>query len=205
MRTKRNGSWTHVAALLAAGALVALAGRDLAVATHRQRNAGQERIERGRYLVATHGCNDCHTPMRMGPGGRPEHDMSRMLSGHPEDVVMPPAPTPQGPWVMSGGATNTAFAGPWGVSYSANLTPDQNTGLGIWSEDMFVRAIRTGKHFGVSRPIAPPMPWGAFRHMTDEDLAAIYHYLRSIPPVTNHVPDYQAPEELAQLQGRGGR
>jgi hypothetical protein len=80
------------------------------------------------------------------------------------------------------------------VSFAANLTPDQNTGLGIWTEDMFVRAIRTGKHMGVSRPIMPPMPWPVFRNASDEDLKSIFAYLRTIPAVTNHVPAYHEPQ-----------
>ena len=90
--------------------------------------------------------------------------------------------------------TNTAFSGPWGVSYTFNLTPEPNTGLGIWTEEMFVRTIRTGRHMGVSRPINPPMPWPAYRNATDEDLKAIYAYLRTIKPIVNHVPDYQPVE-----------
>jgi hypothetical protein len=148
-------------------------------------------IERGNYLVRTSGCNDCHTPLKMGPNG-PEPDMSRMLSGHPENVkITAPAPSPRGEWEngMVGAATATAYSGPWGVSFTANLTPDRNTGLGIWTEEMFVQAIRTGRHYGVSRPILPPMPWSVYRNMTDDDLKAIYAYLRTIPPVINHVPD----------------
>src|SRR5262245_36165810 len=89
-------------------------------------------VERGKYLVNAGGCHDCHTPMKMGANG-PEPDMALALSGHPEQVTMPPAPAPQGLWMWSGGATGTAFSGPWGVSFAANLTPDQNTGLGIWT------------------------------------------------------------------------
>jgi hypothetical protein len=87
------------------------------------------RIERGAYLVRTMGCNDCHTPWKLGPKG-PEQDMTRALTGHPSDLVMPPAPElPPGPWTWVAAATNTAFAGPWGVSFTANLTPDPETGL----------------------------------------------------------------------------
>lgn len=178
---------------VAAGVVVALTGRDLAAAAAFRRQAeAAARVEKGRYLVATHACNECHTPMKMGPKG-PEPDSSRMLSGHPESTVLSPAPGMHGSWVMAGDTTGTAFAGPWGVSYTANLTPDVNTGLGIWSEEMFIRALRTGRHFGTSRPILPPMPWKSFGRMTDEELKAIYAYLRTIPPVTNHVPDYQPP------------
>jgi mono/diheme cytochrome c family protein len=145
---------------------------------------------RGEYLVKIMGCNDCHTPMKMGPQG-PEADMSRFLSGHPEEVGAVPHMMPPAPYIMAGFPTGTAYSGPWGVSYAANLTPDQNTGLGIWTEDMFVSAIRTGKHMGVSRPIAPPMPWPAFRNASDDDLKSIYAYLRSIRPIVNHVPDYK--------------
>ena len=142
----------------------------------------------GRYLVTVMGCNDCHTPFKMGKNG-PEPDMTRMLSGHPEGMKMPPPPRVEMPWLMVGSATNTAWAGPWGVVYTANLTPDQNTGIGIWTEDMFIRAMRSGKHMGTSRTILPPMPWPWYGKMRDEDLKAVFAYLKSIPPIRNRVPD----------------
>jgi hypothetical protein len=145
-------------------------------------------VERGRYLVTVAGCNDCHTPFKMGPNG-PEPDMTRMLAGHPQDLPMPPAPAAQGPWLWAGAATNTAFAGPWGVSYASNLTPEPNTGIGIWTEDLFIKALRTGRHWGQARPILPPMPWQNYSRMTNEDLKAMYAYLRTIPPVANTVPE----------------
>src|SRR5438045_9050640 len=84
-------------------------------------------VERGKYLVTVGGCNDCHTPKKMGAKG-PETDMDRMLSGHPETVAISRHPAPAGQqWMMTADATGTAFAGPWGVSFTANLTPDQNT------------------------------------------------------------------------------
>ena len=93
--------------------------------------------------------------------------------------------------------TMTAFSGPWGVSYSANLTPDDETGLGKWTEKTFIDALRTGKHLGKGRPILPPMPWQGIGTATDSDLKAIYAYLRSIKPLKNAVPD---PIEPVQLQ-----
>ena len=153
-----------------------------------------EQVARGAYLVKIMGCNDCHTPWKMGANG-PEPDMTRMLSGHPEQVgPLTAVRAPEG-WAWSAAPTNTAFSGPWGVSYTANLTPDRNTGLGIWTEDMFISAIRTGRHMGVSRPINPPMPWPMYRNATDDDLKAVFAYLRTIQPVTNHVPDYQPPAD----------
>jgi mono/diheme cytochrome c family protein len=157
--------------------------------------AADARVERGRYLVTILGCNDCHTPLKMTRGG-PVPDVDRLLSGHPETVKLPPPPKPQGAWVMSGSATNTAFAGPWGISYAANLTPDKNTGLGIWDETMFVQALRTGRHFGQARPIQPPMPWQAYGQMTDADIRAVFAYLRTVAPIHNRVPDYQSPDDL---------
>lgn len=148
----------------------------------------QARIERGAYLVRTMGCNDCHTPWKLGARG-PEPDTSRALTGHPADVVMPPPPKlPEGPWVWMGGATNTAFAGPWGVSFAANLTPDPETGLGKWTQDTFITALRTGRHEGKGRPILPPMPWPMYGQATDDDLGAIFAYLQSLAPVKNRVP-----------------
>jgi len=186
---------SHAAIAVAAGAGLAAAVAILFSSTAAQaarKDAQVTRVERGKYLVAAMGCNDCHTPWKMGPKG-PEPDMTRMLSGHPQDFKLPPAPAAQGPWIWTAAATNTAFAGPWGISYAANLTPDQNTGLAIWREEDFVKAIRTGKHFGVSREILPPMPWSAFRNLNDEDLKSIYAFLRTIPPVSNLVPDPQPP------------
>ena len=144
-------------------------------------------VDRGKYLVNTAGCHDCHTPTKMGPNG-PEPDMSRMLSGHPENVKVDKPAKLDGPWMAAASSTFTAWSGPWGMSYTANLTPDPS-GLAVWTEDMFMRAIREGKHMGTSRPILPPMPWPVYRNFTDEDLKAIFAYLRTIPPVSNHVPD----------------
>lgn len=146
----------------------------------------------GRYLVTILACNDCHTPFKMGKNG-PEPDMTRMLSGHPEGMKLAPPPKLEGGWLMVGAATNTAWAGPWGVSYTANITPDQNTGIGIWTEDMFIKGMRSGKHMGTSRTILPPMPWPWYAKMRDEELKAIFAYLKSIPPIRNHVPDPTPP------------
>lgn len=148
--------------------------------------------KRGDYLVKIMACNDCHTPFKLGPQG-PEPDMSRMLSGHPATLTMPPAPAPQGPWVWSGAATNTAFAGPWGVSFAANLTPDKATGLGAWDEKTFIAAIRSGRHMGKGRPILPPMPQPTYRFATDADLKAIFAFLHTLPAISNRVPDPLAP------------
>ena len=149
----------------------------------------QSPVERGKHLVAVSACNDCHTPWKMGPKG-PEQDFSRLLSGHPAEMTLPPAPQlPPGPWVMTAAATLTAWSGPWGVSYTANLTPDEETGIGAWDENMFIQAIRTGKHLGGGRDILPPMPWQWYREYSDEDLKAMFAYLKSIPPIKNQVPD----------------
>jgi len=152
-----------------------------------------ERVQRGEYLVKIMGCNDCHTPWKMGPKG-PEPDMTRALTGHPQDVVLPPAPAASGPWIWHGAATNTAFAGPWGVSFTANLTPDAETGLGKWTEEMFIATMRTARHQGKGRPILPPMPVKMIGKANDEDLKSIFAYLQSLAPVKNKVP---APVEPA--------
>jgi hypothetical protein len=151
-------------------------------------------VERGRYLVSVMACDDCHTPLKPGANG-PEPDFSRTLSGHPERVTFAGPPALGHGWTWAGSDTNTAFIGPWGTSYAANLTPDRNTGLGAWTEAMFVAALRTGKHMGQSRPIMPPMPWPALRTASETDLEAIYAYLRTLTPVVNHVPDYDPPKQ----------
>ena len=150
----------------------------------------QSPVERGKYIVSTAGCHDCHTPWKMGEKG-PEPDMARALSGHPAEAKLPPPPKITEAWNFVGSATFTAFSGPWGISYAANLTPDQNNGTGIWTEEMFMQAIRTGKHMGQasSRDILPPMPWNVYRNFTDADLKAIYAYTRTLPPIANRVPE----------------
>jgi len=156
-----------------------------------------EVLARGKYLVTIAACNDCHTPWKMTAEG-PKPDMDRMLSGHPEGMVLPPAPKmPEGPWQNAFAATNTAWAGPWGVSFTANLTPDRETGLGKWTVRNFTETIRTGRHLGRGREILPPMPIPQYKNFTDEDLAAIFTYLQSIPAVKNRVPDPRAPGALA--------
>lgn len=155
-------------------------------------SSSTDAVSHGAYLVNSFGCADCHTPMKMGPKG-PEPDLSRSLSGHPEQIKLPPPPKADGSWVWFGSATNTAYAGPWGISYAINLTPDKETGLGAWKEDDFVKALKTGKHAGVGRPIMPPMPWPALSHLTEDDLRAMFRYLQTVPPVRNQAPDYQPP------------
>jgi len=145
-------------------------------------------VARGEYLVKIMACNDCHTPWKAGPHG-PEPDMTRALSGHPQDLLMPPPPAlGDGPWLWIGAATNTAFAGPWGVSFTANLTPDPETGIGTWTESTFIDALRSGRHEGMGRPILPPMPYPMYRNATDEDLRAVFAYLRTLPAIRNRVP-----------------
>ena len=154
------------------------------------------KVARGKYLVATSACMDCHTPLKMGANG-PEPDMTRMLSGHPQDANLPPPPKPVGPWTVASSATNTAHSGPWGVSFTANLTPDPETGLGKWTQRNFMDAIRTGRHQGRGRPVLPPMPIQVYKNFTDADLGAIFAYLRTIPAITNKVPEPLPPAEPA--------
>jgi hypothetical protein len=174
----------HIAAITFALALFALP----ALAADRS-----PLVKRGEQVALTGGCNDCHTPLRMGTHG-PEPDMTRMLSGHPEKIVLPPPPPLNDAWNNVGSATNTAFAGPWGITYAFNLTPDPETGIGKWREQDFIQAIKTGKHLGVGRPIQPPMPWEAYRHLPESDLKALFAYLKTIPPIRNRVPDYAPPK-----------
>ncbi len=152
-------------------------------------------IARGKYLVDIMGCHDCHTPMKMGPKG-PEWDMTRALSGHPEELVMPPAPAlPPGPWVASIGATFTAFASPAGTVFTRNLTPDKETGLGDWTVDEFIATMKTGRERGKGRPVMPPMPIQNLAALTDTDIRALFAYLQSLPPIKNRTPQPIEPAE----------
>ncbi len=159
--------------------------------------------ERGKYLVGLGGCNDCHTPKVMTEQG-PIPDQSRLLSGSPADMKLPPIDTTEvapGKWYL-GSSDLTAWVGPWGISYAANLTPDPATGSGNWTEELFIKMLRTGKFMGVDagRPIMPPMPWQEIGKATDEDLKCIYAYLRTLRPISNRVHDYVPPPGIAAMR-----
>jgi mono/diheme cytochrome c family protein len=146
-------------------------------------------IARGRYLVEFGGCHDCHSPKVMTAAG-PVPDTTRLLSGHPAGSRLPPIPAGvlgPGRWGALTTPDLTAWAGPWGVSYTANLTPHL-TGLGSWTPELFIQTMRSGKHLGTGRPILPPMPWYDVGKLTDDDLRAVFAYLRSLKPVANAVP-----------------
>ena len=155
-------------------------------------------VERGKMLVASRGCNNCHTP-KILTDKETQLDMTRLLSGRPADDELPDLPAIDfgpGKWGAVSSYDRTAFYGPWGVSFAANLTPDLETGLGSWSEQMFIQALRTGKHMGATqgRSILRPMPWQEIGSLPDEDLKAIWAYLRSLRPVKNAVPDPIPPQ-----------
>jgi hypothetical protein len=148
-------------------------------------------IAKGKYLVNLAGCNHCHSPKVMAPQG-PVVDETRPLSGTPSTMpVALPAEGMLAPdkWGIATTMDLTAWAGPWGVSFARNLTPDKETGLGSWTEAMFIKALRTGKDMGEGRPILPPMPWEDIGHSTDSDLHAIFAYLQSLKPIKNAVHD----------------
>jgi mono/diheme cytochrome c family protein len=145
-------------------------------------------VKRGQYLVTIMGCNDCHSPKLMGPNG-PYPDPEKLLSGHPADMPLAKYDTATAKNWLLFNPMITAMIGPWGVSYTANITSD-STGIGNWTEQQFFKAIREGKYKGLdnTRPLLPPMPWQEFAHCTDEDLKAIFAYLKSTKPVRNVVP-----------------
>jgi len=162
-----------------------------------------ELVEIGKYLVETSACHDCHTPKTFGPEGM-HLDTTRLLSGHPADFQLYDIDMNMvgpGKWILTNDHL-TAWVGPWGLSYAANLTPDNATGIGAVSEEMFIKTLREGKMKGVGRNILPPMPWDVYGKMTDDDLKAMYAYLRTIPAVKNQVPNPSLPAEVAELYGK---
>jgi cytochrome c553 len=170
-------------------------------AQNTQKAASSSAMERGKMLVTIGGCDDCHSPKTMTAQG-PQIDMTRRLSGHPADQKLPELPTGIiAPDKWGAVTTNdlTGWYGPWGASFTANLTSDKETGLGSWTEQMFIQAMRTGKHMGAAqgRPILPPMPWQSIGTLSDADLKAIFGYLKSLKPVKNAVPDPIPPQAPA--------
>ncbi len=155
----------------------------------------ESKVAWGEHLVTIGVCDDCHSPKIMTENG-PEPDPSLRLSGHP--ASMEPANLDRKVIEQNGyGACNphlTSWIGPWGISYAANLTSDP-TGIGNWTEENFFRAIREGKFKGLEngRMLLPPMPWPNYRYMTDDELSAIFAFLKTVPPVKNVVPNPQPP------------
>jgi hypothetical protein len=146
-------------------------------------------VKRGDYLVTAMGCDDCHSPKTANH----EVDMNLRLSGHPASMPMPAGDTSlfSKGWVLFSMSTTATF-GPWGNSYAANLTSD-STGIGMWTEEQFFRAIRKGLYKGLegSRPLMPPMPWMQYKHLNDHDLKAVFAFLKSTKPVKNVVPAWK--------------
>lgn len=146
-------------------------------------------VKRGGYLVNAMGCDDCHSPKKMGAMG-PEVDMDLRFSGYPSTRPLPKVDTnaiKRGSIIFNGDLT--AAAGMWGMSFSANITSDE-TGIGNWTEEQFKKAFTEGKWKGMdnSRPLMPPMPWRNFANLNDEDVKAIFAYLKSSKPVKNVEP-----------------
>jgi mono/diheme cytochrome c family protein len=158
----------------------------------------EQLAQRGEYLVTIMGCHDCHSPKQMGPNG-PSLIPELLLSGFPTGAPLPEVDAA----LISKGMSVfnpdlTASAGPWGISFSANLTSDA-TGIGNWTEENFKRALKEGKFKGLpgTRTLLPPMPWANYEHISDEDVSAIFAYLKSTPPVKNVVPAPVPPSDLA--------
>ena len=157
----------------------------------------EEMIQRGTYLVNTMGCDDCHSPKKMGPNG-PEIIPELRLSGYPSDRPMTKADTNvvKKGWMLLSEDLTTAV-GFWGQSFAANLTSDA-TGTGNWKEAQFIKAIREGKYKGLdnTRPLLLPMPWFVYKNLTDDDLKSIFAFLQTTKPVKNVVP---APRPFTRL------
>ena len=191
-----KGTWLTVAFFVAA--IIAAATIAVTRSTHATgMDPNSNKLARGEYLTTVMGCGDCHTPGTFY--GSP--DFKRRFAG-----------------------SEIGWGGPWGVDYAANLTPDAETGIGKWSEQDIVAALRTGMAPG-GRVIQPPMPWQNMTRLTDEDAFAIAAYLKSIPAVTHRVPahvppgqpvagpviefpppsPWDAPREMAGPGGPGGK
>ena len=149
----------------------------------------------GQHIVTIAGCSDCHTPKKMTSTG-PEPNIELALSGHPANMPSPDIDRNQ---IQSKGLAVTddltAWAGPWGISYAANITSDSTTGIGNWSLEQFITCLRKGKYMGLekARNLLPPMPWQDFQNMTDNEMKAVFAYLKSTKPIHNIVPQAAAP------------
>lgn len=163
----------------------------------------EEMVKRGQFIVDVGGCTDCHSPKTMTPEG-PVPDASRKLSGHPAGDPIPPvisSALKPGNWLLMA-PDLTTFVGPWGISYTANITSDSATGIGAWTEEQFIKTMRTGKHLGQEggRPVLPPMPWQEIGKLPDDDLKAILAYLKTVPAIENRVPGPVPPDKAMAMK-----
>ena len=126
--------------------------------------AADETVARGKYLVTIMDCAGCHTDGYLA--GKP--DPSRYLAG-----------------------SSIGFGGPDGIVYPPNLTPHEENGIGAWSDDQIITAIRTGQRPD-GRRLAPMMPWPSYASLTDEDARAVVAFLRTLPP-----NEYRPPRPVA--------
>ncbi len=151
-----------------------------------------ERIEIGQAIVEGWNCSFCHSPEIKGPDGNPIPDPKRYMSGHPADEEIPSVPdmvitSPE--WMeFLDNLDPTVWATDNLIVFSANLTPDDETGIGTWTEVEFVQTIREGRHRGIERRIKYPMPWRELSELSDEELLSVYEYLMTLEPVNNKVP-----------------
>jgi mono/diheme cytochrome c family protein len=132
--------------------------------TSRQFERTPQRLERGRYLFSsTAGCAGCHSPHDWNTHGGP------IIPGH------------------QGVGQVMDFTNLPGRIVAPNITPAPETGTGTWTDDQLARAIREGiGHDG--KALFPMMPYQNLSHLSDEDLASLVVYMRSLPPVKNVVP-----------------
>ncbi len=168
-----------------------LADDAMEMETENPATTAEDSVKRGEHLSHIMGCHDCHSPKMMTDQG-PVPDPSKLLSGHPASESLPAMPDKSviapGQWMLFNGGL-TAAVGPWGTSFAANLTPHA-TGTGNWTLENFEKALRHGKSKGLDngRMLLPPMPWPNYINLSDEDLANLWHYIRSLPPIDNVVP-----------------
>jgi mono/diheme cytochrome c family protein len=133
-----------------------------------------ERLARGQYMVeSVNGCVYCHSELDWKAHGYPVKAGTKGSGRSWADEGMPFLVAP-------------------------NITSDPETGGGRWSDDMYARAVREGiGHDG--RALFPLMPYLNYRQMSDEDLASVIVYIRSLPPVRKALPPSQIPFPLNRL------
>ena len=175
--------------VLACGAMVSCNTTEGKEKSSNERGDHATFIKRGEYLINSIGCDDCHSPKRIGPSGF-EIIPELRFGGYPSDrpIQSVDSNSLAKGWMLFG-SDLTSAVGPWGMSFAANISSDE-TGIGNWKEEQFIKAIREGKSKGLdgSRPLLPPMPWISYKNLTDDDLKAMFAYLKASKPVHNVVP-----------------
>ena len=150
-------------------------------------NEQDDQLQHGKYIASIAGCMDCHTPLKAEYQDPTQYSLEQL-----QTISFNAVAALDESKLLAGG--RPFDLGPAGVLFTRNLTPDNETGLGAWTDDQIKVAIKTGIS-DEGRILFPVMPYHVYSGMADADLDAVIAYLRSVNAVSNQIPESTIPTE----------